>query len=241
MASRRSSVRARLAPFDGRGVSVSRPHRDEMSDAASARPRRRGLVARGAVLAAIGGILLVAAGESAASKAARSASTFPGGAYFNLACGFSHRNNDDPIVYPGQPGRSHNHTYIGNRAVDASSTPASLRRGSTTCELDTDSSTYWVPTLYVGAEPMLPMVGVVYYVKLTSQRLSPFPADLKMVAGNPTARRAQRKDVASWSCGGIGSIRRFAAVQACTERRGARAPGPVPGVLEREKLGQRRP
>ncbi len=150
-------------------------------------------------------------------KSARSASTFPGGAYFNLACGFSHRNNDDPIVYPGQPGRSHNHTYIGNRAVDASSTPASLRRGSTTCELDTDSSTYWVPTLYVGAEPMLPMVGVVYYVKLTSQRLSPFPADLKMVAGNPTARRAQRKDVASWSCGGIGSIRRFAAVQACTE------------------------
>jgi Domain of unknown function (DUF1996) len=188
-----------------------------MSTAARARPRRRRLVGHGALLAAIAAALLVSAGESAASKTARSASTFPGGAYFNLACGFSHRNNDDPILFPDQPGRSHNHTYIGNTTVDASSTPASLRRGSTTCELDTDSSTYWVPTLYLGREPILPYAGVVYYVKLTPQRLSPFPADLKMLAGNPMARRAQRKTVVSWSCGGVGGSRRFAAVQTCTE------------------------
>jgi hypothetical protein len=161
--------------------------------------------------------LLVSAAESGASRTVSSASSFPGGAYFNLACGFSHRNNDDPIVFPGQPGRSHNHTYIGNRSVDASSTPASLRRGETTCEIDTDSSTYWVPTLYLGSEPVVPLAGVVYYVRLTSQRVSPFPADLKMVAGSTTTRKPQPKNVASWSCGGVGGSRRFAAVQACTE------------------------
>jgi hypothetical protein len=79
--------------------------------------------------------------------------SFPGGRYFNVTCGFSHRNNDDPILHPGHRGRSHNHTYIGNRSVDASSTPAALRGGETTCDNPADSSTYWVPTLYVGREP----------------------------------------------------------------------------------------
>ncbi|HUF01432.1 MAG TPA: DUF1996 domain-containing protein [Gaiellaceae bacterium] len=141
---------------------------------------------------------------------------FPGGAYFNLACGFSHRNNDDPIQHPRQAGRSHNHTYIGNRTVHAFTTPETLRqRGETTCEIDDDLSTYWVPTLYLGAQPVEPYAGVVYYVKLTRQTLRPIPPDLKIVAGNPSARRAQPTSVVSWSCGGIGSSRRFAAVPSC--------------------------
>lgn len=162
-------------------------------------------------------LILALGSEPAASQSGRRASAFPGGAYFNLACGFSHRNNDDPILFPGQAGRSHNHTYIGNRSVDASSTNASLRRGETTCELDDDLSTYWVPTLYLGTQPVVPYAGVVYYVKLTSQRVASFPAELKMVAGIPTARRAQRKDIASWSCGGIGASKRLALVPACSE------------------------
>jgi Domain of unknown function (DUF1996) len=167
------------------------------------------------LLVLVGLALAVAlTGTSAASSAA---STFPGGAYFNLACGFSHRNNDDPILYPGQPGKSHNHTYIGNRTVDASTTPASLRRGETTCELADDASTYWVPTLYLGREPVLPYAGIVYYVKLTSEPVSAFPQDLKIVAGNAMARKAQAKSIASWSCGGVGSSRRLALVQSCTE------------------------
>jgi hypothetical protein len=159
--------------------------------------------------------LLTASGVSASTSGAR-ASTFPGGAYFNVACGFSHRNNDDPIRFPGRPGRSHNHTYIGNRDVTAASTTTSLRQGGeTTCEIGDDLSTYWVPTLYEGTQPVVPYAGIVYYVRLTPQRVSPFPSDLKMLAGNPMARRAQRTDVASWSCGGIGGSKRFAAVPAC--------------------------
>ncbi|HXG77263.1 MAG TPA: DUF1996 domain-containing protein, partial [Gaiellaceae bacterium] len=59
--------------------------------------------------------------------------------------------------------------------------------------------------------------AVAYYVKLTAERLAPFPAELKMVAGNPTARRAQNRALVSWACGGIGALPRHATVPACSE------------------------
>jgi hypothetical protein len=39
---------------------------------------------------------------------------------FYANCRFSHTNDDDPIVYPGQPGKSHPHTFFGNNSTDAS-------------------------------------------------------------------------------------------------------------------------
>ena len=171
-----------------------------------------GLVLVGAVVA-----LALPADQLAAPSAARQATIFPGGAYFNVVCGFSHRNNDDPIMYPGQAGRSHNHTYTGNRAVDAGSTPDSLRGGATTCDLDPDASGYWAPTLYIGREPITPLAGIVYYVRRTIGTVEPFPEGLKVIAGNPTAKRAQKKNVVSWGCGGIGGGKRYAAVPACSE------------------------
>ena len=81
----------------------------------------------GVVIFAVAAVALVASAGAAPRD-----SDFPGGSYFAIICSFSHRNNDDPIRFPGQPGRSHNHTYIGNTTVDAFSTPASLRGGPTT-------------------------------------------------------------------------------------------------------------
>jgi len=145
----------------------------------------------------------------------KSSAGFPGGRYFNISCGFSHRNNDDPIVFPGAPGRSHNHTYIGNRTVDASSTPESLVDGPSSCS-DLDSSTYWVPTLYEALEPVTPLGALVYYTRHTSGPVVSFPAGLKMVAGDASARRPQPKGIVSWSCGG-GSGKRFSVVPSCPE------------------------
>ena len=78
------------------------------------------------------------------------AAGFPGGSHYSIGCSISHRNNDDPIVFPGQPGRSHNHTFIGNITVNAWATPASLRGGPTSCSDPGDSSGYWIPSLFVG-------------------------------------------------------------------------------------------
>jgi hypothetical protein len=191
---------------------TSTPRGGRRRDQGRRAPRGRTLVA----ITTVG--LTLSLGAGSASSGRSQSLPFPGGAYFNLACGVSHRNNDDPILHPRQPGRSHNHTYVGNRTVHAFTTNETLRhRGETTCEIDADLSTYWVPTLYSGRDPIEPYAGVVYYVKLTSQQLRPIPDDLKMVAGIPSARRAQRASVVSWSCGGIGSSRRFPAVPECGE------------------------
>ena len=164
------------------------------------------------------GALLASTSRSASPDAAArlAAPGFPGGRYFNVACGFSHRSNDDPIVFPGAPGRSHNHTFIGNRSVDASTTPASLRGGETTCDLEADSSTYWTPTLLEGLEPIPPLAGILYYTRHTSGPVVSIPDGLKMVAGDPNARRPQQKSIVSWSCGG-GGAKRFVTVPACSE------------------------
>ena len=158
--------------------------------------------------------LAIAASTSAAPPP--SPNDFPGGSYFAIVCGFSHRNNDDPIVYPGQPGRSHNHTFIGNRTVHAFTTASSLRGGETTCEQAADASAYWVPTLFVRNEPITPLAAVVYYIKQTVAPVQSFPAGLKMIAGNASARKAQSKRIVAWSCGGIGGKPRYTALPACT-------------------------
>jgi Domain of unknown function (DUF1996) len=161
-------------------------------------------------------LTVLAAGVLAATGiSAPRDTTFPGGSYFAIACSFSHRNNDDPIVHPGAPGRSHNHTYIGNKNVHAFSTAATLRGGETTCELPGDASTYWIPTLFVGTEPIIPLAGIVYYIKHTFGRVETLPPGLKMVAGNAEAKRAQSKIVGAWSCGGIGGKLRVSVLPQC--------------------------
>jgi hypothetical protein len=168
-----------------------------------------------ALVTATSGLVATTGRSAALDTSQRITRTFPGGPYFNVVCGFSHRNNDDPIVFPGAPGRSHNHTYIGNRTVDASSTPESLKGGSSTCE-ELDSSTYWVPTLYEGVDAVTPLGAVLYYTRHTSGPIVAPPAGLKMVAGNAKARRAQSTSVVSFSCGGAGS-KRFSTIPQCSE------------------------
>jgi hypothetical protein len=178
------------------------------------------LIALAGVLVAVSSGVLATNGRSATPNlAAQLVSTsFPGGRYFNVACGFSHRNNDDPILFPGQPGKSHNHTFIGNRDVDASTTPESLKDGDSSCG-ELDSSTYWVPTLYDRTEPVTPLAAVLYYTRHTTGAIAAIPSGMKMVAGNQSAKRPQPKGIVSWSCGGAGA-KRFQAVPACAETSG---------------------
>jgi hypothetical protein len=121
---------------------------------------------------------------------------------FLVARGFSHRNHDDPIVFPRQPGRTHDHTYFGNRSTNAFSTPASLRKhGRTSCIRGRGvGPAYWVPTLFVGGKAVKPIGLLAHYVRRTYARVDPFPAGLKMIAGRMNARSPQPRRVTSWSC-----------------------------------------
>lgn len=170
---------------------------------------------------AFGTVLLVCVlgiASTSVEAAPTAATAFPGGRHFLLECRFAQRNNDDPIVFPGRPGLSHNHTYIGNFSVDASTTPGSLLGGRSSCDFDADSSAYWAPTLFVGRRPVPVITGFVYYVRRTFASLVPLPAGLKMIAGNSMAVRPQSKRIVSWACGDeVGDAPRFAVIPACAE------------------------
>jgi hypothetical protein len=127
---------------------------------------------------------------------------------FQANCSVTHTRPDDPIVYPQQPGKSHDHTFMGNTTTDANSTTASLSSGGTTCKAPGDLSGYWMPTLYKGDTPVLPVGPQVIYYKsgvtdYTSVR--PFPKGLRFVVGSPTQTadefRNHRGFVEGWECG----------------------------------------
>jgi len=120
---------------------------------------------------------------------------------FISTCGFSHRGPDDPIVLPGRPGRSHDHSFVGNVSTDAFSTLSSLRKAATTCDRGGDTAAYWAPTLFVDGKPLTPAGAAVYYRRLTASRVQPFPTGLRMVAGNSLAGSAQSLSVVFWDCG----------------------------------------
>jgi hypothetical protein len=125
----------------------------------------------------------------------------PSGAFFLVSCRFSHMAPDDPIVLPGLPGRSHDHTFVGNVSTNASSTPASLSGHRTTCSDTGDLSSYWAPTLYVSGAPVRPLDVTIYYRRLTTAPVRPFPRGLEMVAGNSHAVTPQSPKVTEWYCG----------------------------------------
>jgi hypothetical protein len=183
--------------------------------------RRRAAVVAIALVSGLGVATTAQVATSARYPAPR-ATGFPGGPYFVVACSSTHRSNDDPIVFPRQPGKSHNHTFVGNRDADAFSTPASLRENpnAARCGPRTDASAYWFPTLYdAGRNPVRPLTSIIYYVRRTGT-VRPFPPGLKMIAGDPNARRAQPASVASWTCEPPdGTTRVYATVPSCAGTR----------------------
>ncbi|MFE2435795.1 DUF1996 domain-containing protein [Streptomyces sp. NPDC059409] len=127
---------------------------------------------------------------------------------FQANCSVTHTAPDDPIVFPQQPGKSHDHTFMGNTTTDANSTTASLDAGSTTCLAPGDRSAYWMPTMYDGDRPVLPVGPQTIYYKAgvtdyTSVR--PFPKGLRYVVGGPMQSAQEFRDhpgfVEGWECG----------------------------------------
>jgi hypothetical protein len=85
---------------------------------------------------------------------------------FRLICLPSHNLYDDPIIYPGQPGAAHLHTFFGNTLANANSTWNSLRTtGEGTCQSGPlNRSSYWAPALLNGSgKVIMPDIAVVYY------------------------------------------------------------------------------
>jgi hypothetical protein len=117
-------------------------------------------------------------------------------------CFVTKRAPDDPIVFPGQPGKSHDHTFSGSLAIDPSSTADELLRSPTNCKNSGDKSSYWMPTLLVNGKPQLPYQVRAYYRAGTrdTTRLQTIPFGLKMLAGNAMATSPQSAGIAGFQC-----------------------------------------
>jgi Domain of unknown function (DUF1996) len=199
---------------------------------------RRWFIPFGMAVAAVASVVLAHGAAAAPESSAVFSHRGGGSSYFAVVCGFSHRNRDDPIVFPRQSGRSHDHTYFGAPSTDAFSTPASLREdGRTTCRLRADTAAYWAPTLFVAGRAIEPLALVAYYVRGTSDEVDAFPAGLKVIAGDANARTAQSGRVTFWSCAVRGG-ERSSTIPTCpgTVRGGLRLHVNFPNCWDGERL-----
>jgi hypothetical protein len=113
---------------------------------------------------------------------------------FRTFCTMSKMTFDDPIVYPGQAGKSHLHTFFGNTGVAPGSTSDTLRTsGGSTCRGGiANRSAYWVPTMIDTKDgtPIVPDGIGVYYkagFDVPAAVTQPIPVGLRMIAGDPNA------------------------------------------------------
>jgi hypothetical protein len=114
-----------------------------------------------------------------------------GKAEFRADCKLTQRVAKDPIVHPGKHRAGHLHDFFGG------------------CDPAADRSRYWVPTLFVGrhhARAVRPSVVTIYYTveEELAGEVQPFPAGLKMVAGNAKERGKVPGAPNVWGCLGSG-------------------------------------
>lgn len=167
----------------------------------------RRMVAIVAAIALLPGLAMPASAAPAAPGAGPEG-TRPGRAergVFATLCRFSHEAADDPIVVPGQAGKSHLHTFFGNRTTGAASTYESLRAGATTCRTQEDASGYWVPALFRNGAEVRPLSMKVYYRtgRHEPETVKAFPPGFRVVAGDATTTSAQGLATTFWRCRGL--------------------------------------
>jgi Domain of unknown function (DUF1996) len=126
---------------------------------------------------------------------------------FRTVCDLARMAKDDPIVFPGQPGASHLHSFFGNAGANANSTQDSIRNsGNSTCRGGiANRSSYWVPSLIdAQGKPVEPIRIDVYYKSgyngIAPEDVQPFPSGLRVIAGSAKASAAQEHSY--WDCHG---------------------------------------
>ncbi len=149
------------------------------------------------------------------------ASGTEGGGQFRNNCRYSHALNDDPIVYPNQPGASHNHTFFGNTAIDAFSDKNKAHTyGNSTCNGGiANRSGYWSPSLVdaVTNAVIKPLFALFYYKTDKPANVVAPPKGLRMIAGNSSAQSSQDgvREILRWTCNDVYAGRQ-ASIPACS-------------------------
>jgi uncharacterized protein DUF1996/beta-propeller repeat-containing protein len=126
---------------------------------------------------------------------------------FVVRCTYSHTLMDDPIVFPGQPGASHEHDFFGNKSVDADSTLQSMLAADTTCRAASDTAGYWAPTASIAGKKIRPPVMRIYYLGTRGEDVETIPEGLQMIGGTKTATSADENPHVRWYCGETADVK----------------------------------
>lgn len=117
-------------------------------------------------------------------------------------CKPSHLLYDDPILFPGQKGKSHLHLFFGNKVADANSTYESLRKnGVSSCHGGPlNRSAYWMPAMVnENGKVILPDAINIYYK--TQPGAPKIPRGLRLIFGADASKSlAENKDTYAWKC-----------------------------------------
>jgi hypothetical protein len=149
-----------------------------------------------------------------------------GSGSFRTMCSLAKMAFDDPIVFPGQPGKSHLHMFFGNAAIDANTTAASLKStGNGTCRGGTLNRTgYWTPAMVdtKTGSIVMPDEATIYYktgYNMDPATIKPMPDGLRMIAGDKNATGAQfagPQQIVTWIClNGSASSKSAMTIPAC--------------------------
>jgi hypothetical protein len=159
-----------------------------------------------ALFGALLGLLAASAGVYVATSGSDEAAAQmppPHNGRFHVECAFSHTAPDDPIVFPGEPGASHQHEFFGATTTDAHSDAESLAAGGTTCQTRADKASYWAPSLFDGDRRIPPISSTAYYRAapgVDPEDVEPFPFGLMMIAGDGASTVPQPVEHVGWAC-----------------------------------------
>lgn len=127
---------------------------------------------------------------------------------FRFTCQYSHLNYDDPIVYPGQPGKAHLHMFWGNTQMDANTTDQNImtRGGGSCAGYEANRTGYWMPAVLDGNnKAVIPKDILMYYKSAqgAAAQTKKMPQGLKMIAGSSTGNTEtslQHVNGVIWAC-----------------------------------------
>jgi hypothetical protein len=122
-------------------------------------------------------------------------------------CAYAYMAFDDPIVFPGEPGKSHLHQFFGNTQVNAFTTADSIAAvGNSTCSGGTANRTgYWTPAaIDAKGHVITPTTATIYYksgYQMQPSLVRPMPTGLRMIAGDRTWTNVkQNQQRVWWTC-----------------------------------------
>lgn len=130
---------------------------------------------------------------------------------FRESCGYAGMNKDDALVFPGQPGVSHLHTYFGVLA-DANTNSVTIRSApwSTCAGGLLNNTAYWMPSMIDTGDgtPVKPSSNNAYYkgsyffnASADAPKIVPVPVGLHLIAGS-AANTDPAKGAARFICMG---------------------------------------